>query len=86
MGFHKGAVPKLYFEDIWNKLELADIRNLSEHYRIFITDASTIELKINYDNNATKHIESYAGAGTTELKWLLNTLYNFGDKVNIEEN
>ena len=84
IGVFEGKIPKEYFNDIWHKIFLVNVPLIKDEYSTFITDASTVNIKINYDNNKVKEIESYAGAGPTELKWLMNCLYNFENKVKLE--
>lgn len=84
LGQFEGKIPKEYFNDIWHKINLLNIPLIKDSYSTAITDASTINIRINYNNNKIKDIESYAGAGTTELKWLMITLYNFEDKVKLD--
>ncbi len=84
IGIFEGKIPIEYFKDIWHKIFLINVPMINDHYSTFITDASTVNIKINYDNNKVKEIESYAGAGPSELKWLMNSLYNFENKVKLD--
>jgi hypothetical protein len=83
LGKYKGRIEKLFYENIIQKINLANIPSLKSYYSSPVTDAYSEYLTINYNDTLIKKITIYASGGPVELIWLLQSFDYFEMKAHL---